>query len=269
MHRGKSCSPRTRSRRSYFAGLETLRDHAGSLIDPDNPEKQLLADALSAMAQGLAGTLAGGGTVKDLLTPTQVTQLASVLFNEIARHPEHLLADDVDDPKKTALAQIIGSVARALGDDPGRLVTGDGFIELLHVAITVALQNVDKLLDLDSTNPRTNLLFDVLKQAIAAIHPTNDTRGLVGRDVFLDIVERILPIVSANLEAILNGAPTVIKDTVAKALELAPGVLENRINGANLPVLIEQLLLRVLWEELNLAEDTAVVREATAILRAA
>ena len=252
-----------------LAGLETLRDHAVSLIDPDTPEKQLLADALSAMAQGLTGTLAGGGTIKDLLTPTQVTQLASILFNEIARHPERLLGDDVDDPKKTVLAQILGSVARALGDDPGRLVMGDGFVELLQVAITVVCHNADILLNLDSTNPRTNLLFDVLKQAIAAIDPTNDTRGLVGRDVFLDIVKRILPIISANPEVILNGAPTAVKNTLAKALELATGVLENRINGANLPVLIEQLLLRVLWEELNLTEDTAVVREATAILRAA
>ncbi len=213
--------------------------------------------------------LNGGGTVKDLLSPTQVTQLVSILFNEIARHPEHLLGDNVEDPKKTALAQILGSVARALGDDASRLVTGEGFLELLHIAITVALQNSDKLLDLDSTNPDTNLLFEVLKQTIAAINPTSDTRGLVGRDVFLDIVERILPLVSANLEAILNGAPTAIKETVSKALELATGVLENRINGANLPILIEQLLLRVLWEELNLAEETAVVREATVILRAA
>jgi hypothetical protein len=239
------------------------------LIDPDNPEKQLLADALSAMAHSLAGTLAGGGTVKDLLTPAQITQLVSVVFDEIAQRPEGLLGDGVDDPKKTALAQIIGSVARALGDDPGRLITGVGFVELLDVAIRVAMQNADKLLDLDSASPRTNLLYDVLERVVAAIHASNDTRHLVGRDVFLDMVKRILPIISANVEGILNGTPTAIKDTVVKAMELATGVLENRINGANLPVLVEQLLLRVLWGELNLAEGTAVVREARAILRAA
>jgi hypothetical protein len=60
-----------------------------------------------------------------------------------------------------------------------------------------------------------------------------------------------------------------VADTVRTALALASGGLQNRINGANLPVLIEHLLLAVLWEELDLAGHAAVELAARHILKAA
>jgi hypothetical protein len=50
---------------------------------------------------------------------------------------------------------------------------------------------------------------------------------------------------------------------------VASGALQNQINGANLPILIEQMLRAVLARELNVAETVAVERTAREILQAA
>ena len=52
----------------------------------------------------------------------------------------------------------------------------------------------------------------------------------------------------------------------AEALALAGDLLKTRINGANLPVLVEELLRLVLRGELNLDEPTALERSAREIL---
>lgn len=249
--------------------LEAVRDNVSTLIDPNNPQKQLLANAVGALAKSLATTLAGGGTVKDLMSKQQIMELAKVTFQEVAKHPEHLLGGKLDDERKTALAQIIGSVARALGDNPSRLITGEGFVELVQTALRVSVKNADKLIDLDSTNTRTNVLFRVIEETVTAIIDNNDPRDIVSRDVFLDISKRILPVVSANLDVLFEDSSKPVKETVEKALELASGVLENRINGENLPTLIEKLLTKVLWNELKLEEKAAVELAAREILRVA
>ena len=250
------------------AALEVAGENVETLFDPDDPQEQLLATALEALAKSFSSTLAGGGGIEDLLSRNQRVELAKIIFQEVARHPEQLLDVNESDARKMAVAQIVGSVARALGDDPGLLINGEGFVELVRIAVGVAFQNADKLLDLESLSPRENMLFAVLHQTVTGME-NGDPRGLIGRDVFLELVDRILPVASANLELLLDDAAKLVEETVRTALDLAHGELENRINGLNLPILIEGLLLEVLWDELNLDEATAVLLSATEILRAA
>jgi hypothetical protein len=249
--------------------LEVVRENVETLIDPKDPQHQLLANAVAAMARSLATSLGGGGKVKDLLSTRQLTELSRVVFEEVAKHPEQLLGENLDDTKKTALAQIIGSVARALGDDPARLVNGSGFIELVRVSLQVAVRNADKLIDLDSADTRTNVLFQVIQQLATAVIEQGDPRKIVTRDVFVEIVRRVLPVVSANLDPLLAGTSQPVADTVRTVLAVASGALQNQINGANLPVLMEQMLRAVLARELNVAETVAVERTAREILKAA
>lgn len=247
--------------------LRVVRDNAEMLIDADSPEKQLLATAVDALAESLERSLAGNGRVRDILSRGQVVELTRLLFEEVAKQPEALLGGADGDPKKTAVAQIISSVARALGRDPTRLVTGSGFVELIRSTIPVAVQNLDKLVDLETDDPTNNLLFEIFKQVVDGVASTGDVRGLVTRDVFLDIVARVLPVASANIEGVTRDQPS-IRDAITTTLGLASGVLEGRINGANLPRLTEQILAQVLWGELRLDEAAAVERAARAILRA-
>ncbi|MHC4955587.1 MAG: hypothetical protein ACYTGZ_17180 [Planctomycetota bacterium] len=249
------------------AALEVVRDNAEMLIDPSNPQKQLLADAVGAIAGSLAESVGGA---RDLLSRSQLVDLARVVFLEVAEHPEHLIDADPDDPKDMALAQIVGSVAAALGENPEFFVTGDGFIRLVQDTIHVAVLNADKLIDFGDPDTSRNLLFKILQQVVLVItDEANDPRRLVTREVFLEIVETVLPLVSANLEVVIGDQPDAIEATVRKALELASGVLENRTNGANLPELIEELLRRVLWGELNLNDEAAVLAAARTALRQA
>jgi hypothetical protein len=252
------------------AALEVARDNAEMLFNPDDPQEQVLASAVGAMVSSLSSALAGGGTAKDLLSKTQLVELARVVFQEVAKHPEHLIGAEADDVRMTALAQIIGSVARSLGENPELLVTGEGFVSLVRDSIRVAVLNADKLIDFGAPNTSRNLLFKILHQVARVIEEeSNDPRGLVTREVFVEIVERVLPVASANLELILDGQPNLIRNTVRTSLELASNVLANRTNGANLPDLIEELLRRVLWGELKLNETGAVLAAANEALRAA
>ena len=248
--------------------LSVAAENIETLIDSANPQKQLLANATTAVAQSLSGALAGGGTVRDLLSRQQLVSLMAVVFKEVAKHPEQLLGDTKLGDRKAAIAQIIGSVARALGDDPHRFVNGEGFVILVETAMQTAAKNADKLLNLDTTNTRDNVLFSVIQQTIDAILDKGDPRQLLNREVFLDLTERILPVVSANLAGLVE-APRAVRDAVGTALDLAQGELKGRINGENLPALIVDLLTEVLWNELDLTEAGAVLRSATGTLKAA
>lgn len=249
--------------------LDVARENMETLLDPDRPEEQLLATSLSAMAQSLSQSLAGGGGIAELLSKAQLVELVKVVFGEVAKHPEQVLGGDASDPRKTVLAQVIASVASALGKDPTRFVTGAGFVELVRLALGAAVANSDKLIDLQSADPKTNLLQRVLVEVVRGILANGDARGLVSRDVFLEIVRRILPVASANAGVLLEDSSPRVKDTILIALSLAEGTLAGRINGRNLPALIAGLLTAVLWEELHLDEPLAVAKLAREILRSA
>ena len=248
--------------------LEVTRENIETLINPDRPQEQFLAQALAAMAGSLSTKLAGGGSIQDLLSRRQVVELSQVVLHEVARSPELLLGGATVDPKQTVLAQVIASVAKALGDEPTLVTNGEGFIQLTQVALQVALQNADKLIDTEKLSPASNLLYQILQQVVATLTEEKDPRKLVTREVFQEIVERVLPVVSANLDA-LGARPKLIAAAISSALELARGALAGRINGANLASLIEELLTRALWAELDLDDELKLKEAALETLRAA
>jgi hypothetical protein len=142
-------------------------------------------------------------------------------------------------------------------------------VELMETALRVALKNTDKLLDLNSADPKTNLLYKVVAAVADAAQNGPDPRHLMDRDVFTEIVRRILPVVSANIEPLLGGNVQPVKDAVLTALRLAGSALENRINGANLPQLVEGLLRGILLKDLSLDDVDAVATTADGLLRLA
>ncbi|MFO1486532.1 MAG: hypothetical protein U1F71_24430 [Verrucomicrobiaceae bacterium] len=249
------------------AALEAVTENVETLIDPTTPEKQVLADTITAIANGLGKRLAGNATARDLLSKRQLVELAKFAFSEVAKHPEQLLHSVDDDELKSVLAQIIGSTAKALGDDPAKLVTGEGFLTLVQAAVKTGVLNADKLLDLDTTHVRDNVLFQVIQQAADAVIEHKDKRRLMSREVLVTTLTRILPVISANLDGLAGSKlKTPVKATITAALDLASDKLSGRINGANLPALIEGLLVQVLQEKLTLAETAAVANAAKLIL---
>jgi len=249
--------------------LGTVSANAGTLVDPKDPRQQLLARAVTAMAQGLSTALGADPSLKDLLSRQQLIDLTQTVFDEVARDPEALLGDPAGDARTTALAQVLGSVAAALGKDPRRLVDGQGLQELVRVALGAAVQNAGGLLDLDRANPKTNVLYGALSELAIAVATTDDPRRLVTRQGFVDLVTQVLPVVSANVGPLVAKKDPLVQQTVAAALQLANGALGGRIDGRNLSMLVRGLLVQVLWDELDLADRDKTVAAATGILRAA
>lgn len=249
--------------------LEVTRENIETIVDPRHPQQQLLAQALAAMAGSLSTKLAGGGSIQDLLSHRQVVDLSKLVLEAVARHPEQLLAGGGSDPRKAVLAQVIASVARALGDEPTLLTNGEGFLRLVRTGLRVTVNNADVLVDTHSANPTTNLLFGILQQVVSTVGATEDPRHLINREVFGEIIERVLPLASANIEKLLGDEPKLVAESLAVALALAQKTLSHRIDGANLPPLVAGLLVRALWAELDLDDAEAVRTAALVILRAA
>jgi hypothetical protein len=251
------------------AALATVTENIETLVDVDSPEKQVLAEAVTALANGLGQKLAGKASARGLLSKKQLVELTSFVFAEVARHPEQLLHRVGDDELKTVLAQIVGSTAKALGEDPKRLVNGASYVTLVQAALKTGLLNADKLLDLDTAKVSTNILYQVIKEAADAVSQHPDPRRLVSREVFVTTLTGILPIVSGNLDPLLGKrVKEPVKTTLRIILDQASsGPLENFVNGANLAPLIEQMLLKVLREELATSDTAAVIATAKIILK--
>jgi hypothetical protein len=236
-------------------GLDLLGENAAVLINPASPEEQLLADALAAIAAGLSSTV-GNGSFRKLFSAAQLVELAQIVLQQVAANPEALVSGD--DPRRTALAQIIGSVAKALSDSPHQILTAAGAIELLRTAAVVAVNNADKLLDLETDDPTTNILYRVLSEYVTAVLSADDPRKLLNREAVLKTAQKILNAASANLDRILHDDDELVKLAVERALGLANDALQNRTNGQNMPQVIETLFIGILRETIDMADDNAV-----------
>jgi hypothetical protein len=249
------------------SALEMVAAHPETLIDPRRPERQLIAGAAAAIARGLGAELAGGVQVRNLLSAGQLVALGHAVFAEVARSPETLLAGVEDDARRTVLAQVLGSVAAGLGPEPLRLASGATFVALAQSALAVASRNRDKLLDLRSADPRTNLLYEAIEALARAAFAGDDRRGLLDRNVFLDTATRVLREVSAHYDP---GAHRIaaVGAALRTALALSAGELRPRINGHNLPLLAAGLLRGTLLGELSLEDEAAAARWVRTLLRA-
>ena len=157
----------------------------------------------------------------------------------------------------------------SLGDRPGALVNGATFGELTHNVLAITLKNRDKLLDLQSPDPRTNLVFKTLVALASEAGSGRDSRGLLDREVFLATATRVLRAVSDDFDPNQPAGPGLVGEAMAAALVLATGTLRHRINGGNLPLLTDGLLRPALLGELRLADSRAVEATALQLLRAA
>jgi hypothetical protein len=246
-------------------GLDVLGANIGTLIDPENPQRLFLDETIASLAAGL-GTTLGGGKLKEVFSSQQLIRLSQIVFHEVAQNPEGLLGDTQGDPGKTALAQIIGSVCKSLGDEPKRLITGEGALILLGSALRTASQNIDKLLDLSTEDPAGNLLFQILRELTKALTQTADPRRLLTRAMFTETAARLMVTASNNLEILAGGQVEVIGRLAVTLLTLAAGDLQFHVNGNTFPVVFDKLLRQVLLGQLNPADPAAVLAEAGKIL---
>jgi len=248
-------------------GMEALGQNIKTLINPDNPERLFLVETLQALTAGL-GTTLGSGKLQDLLSTQQLISLSQIIFNEVAQHPEQLLGKGSSgpDPKMTALAQIVGSVSKALGDDPKKLISGDGLLTLLQSAIRAAGQNVNKLLDLDNQAPETNLIYKVLQALTEGFSQAKGIQDIKTGEMFVDTACRVIVTASNNL-GFVTGGKDVIPELIVNLTTLTAGQdIWSRLNSGNFPIVFDGLLRQVMLGKLKLDDAGAMQAAVIKIL---
>ncbi len=239
--------------------LDSVSRHADLVVAPDTPREELMVSTIKALAAGLSADL-GTAQFRTLFTTDQLVRLADVVFVEVAKCPEKLIGGDTTDAKRTALAQVLGSVATALAEDPRQMVTGDGALELVRVALGTAANNADKLLDLRDDTPTTNLLYAVLREFVAGVAASRgkDGRELLSRAVVADAGIRLLGVASDNAGAIGAGKAVAVSAALGAVVALANAELSGQVNGQNLPTVYAAVLRGVLQGALDLTDEERV-----------
>ncbi len=250
-------------------GLETLGNNISTLIDPDNPERLFLNETVAALATGLSATLTDGKLGK-LFTTKQMIALSRMVFQEVARNPEHLLGfENKGKPEETVLAQIIASVANSLGEEPRKLITGEGALALLHTAIQTGMQNADKLLRRNTPGITDNLLYQLLKETVQPLAEKltqGNVQSLINRQVIAETATRMLVTTANNLEPFLNGKATLIRELMQIMLESATANFATRLNAGNFAVVFEMLLRKLLLGRLDLTKKDVVITALQEVL---
>jgi len=236
--------------------VEVTAEHVGTLVDPEDFESPVVAVALDALLRGLSGELVGRAALRSFLSRRQLAELAGLVFDAVAQHREILLEEGAS-VEHTPLAQVVASVALALGETPDRLVNGEGALEIIESALQHSTRNLYGLIDSDHTDPASNLLFHILAQLVDAASSADDPRRLLGRQVFVEVVEQVLAAASMYSDALFEARSPVVEESLEQLLGLAAET-ETRINGSNLPGLTARLLVARLRHELDVRDDEAV-----------
>lgn len=235
------------------AAIEITADNVPRLIDSKDPKRQLLADALQEVLKGFSPALHQDTslprTLRALFTRDQLISIVREAFSAVAQNPDALLHGVTNDNKRTALAQIVGAVPTAVSSDSRRLLNGQGYVQLLNVALEAFAKNPDRLLDLDQTNPREQILTKVIVSVVSATTKSLETNGrdLLTGPTLLEVIGAAIAAVSANVDG-FRREPDIVKMVMERVLRSASGSLKNELAGDALVQVVGPLLHKALGD---------------------
>jgi len=240
--------------------LDTLSQNARQLIKPDNPQEQLLVQALEGIIISFSGEFHQDQALPLILAATfsqkQLTAIIQEVFGAVAKNPQALLPGANGNPQLSALAQIMGSVAAVVSQDTKSLLTGDGYVELFRVALEAFALNPDRLLDLNTAKPLDNVMAQVMTGVLTAAAKNLESGGrhFLWGDVLLQAMEAALAAVSKDTEGFLTD-PEVVTEVLKRLLEAASGPQANILDAENLLVVFSPLLSRALQEGRGILDE--------------
>jgi hypothetical protein len=240
--------------------LDTLSQNARQLVDPQNPQEQLLVQALERIIIAFSEEFHEDPDLPRVLAETfsqrQVAAIIREVFAAVAKNPEGLLPGRDDDPRRSALAQILGSVAAVVSRDSRRLLTPEGYIELLQVALEAFALNPDRLINLDTADPLDNVMAKVMTAVLMAATDNLEEGGrhLLWGEVLLQAMEAALGAVSKNTEGFL-AEPAIVILVLKRLLVAASGGQANVLDAENLLLVFSPLLIRALEEGRGILDE--------------
>ena len=139
--------------------LDTLAQNARQLINPKDPRDQLLVQALERVILSFSGEFhhdqaLPGDFGRNVLPEATPCHYPGGLWRG-GGESRGLLPGTGGDPQRSALAQIMGAVAAVVSRDSQGILTGDGYVELVRVALQAFAINPDRLLNLNTADPKT------------------------------------------------------------------------------------------------------------------
>lgn len=240
--------------------LDTLSQNARQLVDPQNPGEQLLVQALDRIITSFSEEFHEDPNLPQVLAKTfsqrQVAAIIREVFAAVAKNPGGLLPGREGDPDRSALAQILGSVAAVVSRDSRRLLTPEGYVELLQVALEAFALNPDRLLNLDTADPLDNVLAQVMTAVLTAATENLEEGGrhLLWGEVLLRAMEAALAAVSKNTESFL-AEPAIVTLVLKRLLGAASGAQANVLDAENLLLVFSPLLSRALQEGRGILDE--------------
>lgn len=233
--------------------LEILAQNARQLINPQDPRDQLLVQALERVILSFSGEFHHDQALPEILagafSQKQLTDIIQEVFGAVAENPGALLPGTGGDPQCSALAQVMGAVAAVVSRDSQGLLTGDGYVELLGVALEALAMNPDRLLNLNTADPRDNVLTKVMTAVLlaSAANLQSGGRHLLWGEALLQAIEAALAAVSKNTEGFLAD-PEIVSLVLKRLLEAASGAQANVLDTETLLLVFSPLLSRALKE---------------------
>lgn len=253
--------------RVLLQALQVAAKHAPEWMGNDPRGQQLAGMTLSAFSAGMSLDPASTRPLRSLLTREALVQLTGELLELVAAHPELCGEADSTAAERTLLAQVIGSLAEALSVADPDQVSSATAAGLVRVVVTAALASPSGLIDPARADPKDQPLTQVLLQIVRGVGAKDSKRNLVTAVVFLDLVDGILPTVTANLAGLASGGDKPIERILRGVLDLADGPLAGRIDRTNFPRLAAGLVHAALWDQLDPADATALQAAAVTYLK--
>ena len=233
------------------AALDILAVNVTQLIDSDNPEKQLLVDALERVILSLSDDFHKekkmSVILKGFFSRPQLVEIIQEIFEAVARNPDSLLQGVNGDAKRSALAQIIGSIAATISTKAKQLLNGEDYLDLLTVALRAFAKNPDRLLNLDTNDPMENVMAQVIEAIIQASvkNLEGGGRNLLNGEILVELIEVALTVVSKNVNGFLQ-EPEIVAMVMDRLMNAASNVLANELDAENLMLVFPAILREAL-----------------------
>ena len=187
-------------------------------VDGNNLNHQLAVGAVGATLGALKTALKTPG---DVIDQALLTDWMDRIFTAVGDN--FALRDEATaDNKKSALYQLVGSVARAVGADSESLLNRQGRQELLQIALKGIETQAPVLLDLKNDDLKSNLLDGVLQGVLKAATAAAKGDVPVGQTVLLELVRGSLQgAVEGAVRKVLPAAPAgeIVELVVATILD--------------------------------------------------
>jgi hypothetical protein len=183
--------------------LGVVGEHASGLIAPSNPWEKVAADAVAAVAEGLADGLKVQGlkAFQQVFTRAQATELVRIVVAELARTPGLLTGDDAS----AELKQLVSALAAAIAADKTLLLSPANWQAIAAVAAEEAARNPARLFRLDASSPQaqvgTRIMTSILIAAADGFRKSGRLGGAVSfGEVLSEAIQTALRAASGNLE---------------------------------------------------------------------